>query len=438
MKKIILLLFVSTLQIAFGQCADLTVKEHFAGDPIFRLESGDIVQICEDSKEISFGGTTLYILNQRGSGGSFIYEFKMDDVYYSPKYGQIQINTNTKMFGITLISGNEGAWTYFTAAEMAAKEAENQRIQIENQNRLDYQRLNADKSKYGDLDQALNANNPQIAKLIIEKLNFPKSYPRFDEFSEKLKKENEQQDVSTTQNINSYISNGNIEKAAQEYSKLNFQNRDLKTQIQSLLNDYYSKEKTQVSEANLKLTIEENKAAFSRLENGKYNLLIDKTGNVTVENSTTISVKTARISIKKIEGFEVNIGSYGTIEVSTVSKELTDKGILPVQVSTSKSLYKRLNSNMIYKSTFINWSRKDKLVLSKINESVPKNEYWVYSSFHDTKFVNLIEVSSKDEVRKTKTGKLSNRIPTTVFRTGSVAAILGWFGLRIIENQSIK
>ena len=112
MKKIILLLFVSTLQIAFGQCVDLTVKEHFAGDPLFRLESGDIVQICEDSKEISFGGTTLYILTQRGSGGTFIYEFKMDDVYYSPKYGEIQINTNTKKFGITLISGNQGAWTY--------------------------------------------------------------------------------------------------------------------------------------------------------------------------------------------------------------------------------------------------------------------------------------------------------------------------------------
>ena len=130
MKKIILLLFASTLQIAFGQCVDLTVKEHFAGDPIFRLESGDIVQICEDSKIISFGETTLYILKTISvSGSTMIYEFKMDDVYYSPKYGEIQINTNTKKFGITLISGNNGAWTYFTEAEMAPKEAEIQRMQ---------------------------------------------------------------------------------------------------------------------------------------------------------------------------------------------------------------------------------------------------------------------------------------------------------------------
>jgi hypothetical protein len=124
MKKIILLLFLSSLQISFGQCVDLTVKEHFAGDPIFRLESGDIVQICEDSKIISFGGTTLYILKATSvSASTFIYEFKMDDVYYSPKYGEIQINSNTQKFGISLISGNYGAWTYFTEAEMAPKEA---------------------------------------------------------------------------------------------------------------------------------------------------------------------------------------------------------------------------------------------------------------------------------------------------------------------------
>jgi hypothetical protein len=112
MKKIILVFLLFTAQFAFGQCVDLIVNEHFAGEPLFRLESGDIVQICEESKEISFGGTTLYILTQRGSGGTFIYEFKMDNVHYSPKYGEIQINTNTKKFGITLISGNQGAWTY--------------------------------------------------------------------------------------------------------------------------------------------------------------------------------------------------------------------------------------------------------------------------------------------------------------------------------------
>jgi hypothetical protein len=100
------------------------------------------------------------------------------------------------------------------------------------------------------------------------------------EAAEKVKKENEQQDVSTTQNINSYISNGRIEMAAQEYSKLHFQNNDLKKQIQSLLNDFFADSKTNVTEKNLDIILNKNRAEFSKLGSGKYSLIIEKNGNV--------------------------------------------------------------------------------------------------------------------------------------------------------------
>lgn len=100
------------------------------------------------------------------------------------------------------------------------------------------------------------------------------------EAAEKLKKEKEIQDLSTTQNINSYISNGRIEMAAQEYSKLHFQNNDLKKQIQSLLNDFFADSKTNVTEKNLDIILNKNRAEFSKLGSGKYSLIIEKNGNV--------------------------------------------------------------------------------------------------------------------------------------------------------------
>jgi hypothetical protein len=106
------------------------------------------------------------------------------------------------------------------------------------------------------------------------------------EAAEKLKKEKEIQDLSTTQNINSYILNGSVEKAAQEYSKLHFQNNDLKKQIQNLLNDFFADSKTNVTEKNLDIILNKNRDEFSKLGSGKYSLIIEKNGNVMLDKKT--------------------------------------------------------------------------------------------------------------------------------------------------------
>lgn len=352
MKKIILLLFVSTLQIAFGQCVDLTIKEHFAGEPLFRLESGDIVQICEDSKEISFGGTTLYILTQRGSGGTFIYEFKMDDVYYSPKYGEIQINTNSKKFGITLISGNQGAWTYISETEIAAntaKEAENQRIQIENQNKIDYQRLNADKSNYGAIDKALNANNLQLVKVSTEKLNFPAAYPRYSEYlkketkekdrlqkqqTEKIRIELEQKTKEIEKKIQNSLEANDFLLAYETYKtyKTNFNLSSYETVLYNGLTDLYRKDTILLSNEETFNFISSNQKALVNFKEGIYKFYFDTEGKCLNNNQLTSISKIPQKLVGDLNISKLKIGDryQGNIVIKINESEIVLSSPKPI------------------------------------------------------------------------------------------------------------
>lgn len=315
MKKIILFLYVSIVQISFGQCIDLTVGQHISGDPLFRLDKGDIVQICPDSKIISFGGTTLYILNKVGFGSTLTYDFKMDNVYYSPKYGEIQINTDTKKFAISLISGNQGAWTYLNEADIQSQYEEEQK-KIKEEINL---KISIDKKTYSQIDQALNDDNIELAITKLNSLNYPKGYPRYNEFVKKQNEFLESEDLKIIDSIKLSLNKGEINNAIEEYSKLSVPDSNIKNLIQTAINSKtYEEVKTLSNDLSGRI-IKDYSSLFSDLPNGQYSLSLDKKGVVTILDSTKSNPK--QICTNKnyliIDGFEFPINYEGKVIISS-------------------------------------------------------------------------------------------------------------------------
>jgi uncharacterized protein (DUF2141 family) len=245
----------------------------------------------------------------------------------------------------------------------------------------------------GNPNASVCGNILSAAELKIQEEKRVKEVKIAAESAEKLKKEKDQQDISTTQNINSYILNGSIEKAAQEYSKLNFQNNDLKKQIQNSLNDFFANSKTNVTEKNLDVILNKNRAEFSKLENGKYTLMIDKNGNVILDNkplgSSYIGFESA---YNEMYGFKCLATQSAEIIIEVKEKKLFENDSVRYFVS------KKNRKKEIYLSKkgdyFLGWFADEKLEGNNI----------VFVQLYLT--TKTLNGKSIDEKRKYKTEKI--------------------------------
>jgi hypothetical protein len=171
MVKIFIVFFLLIGLNSFAQCVNLTIKEHFSGDPICNLYSGAILEICYEDKTVTAGSCgTLYIKSVSGVANQ-TFELALDNVYWAPTYATLQINTNTKRLGF-VIGGNMGLYSYYTETEAESYRAvQAERDRIINQNRIEQAKAFDEKTKV-EINSALEQKEYFKALQLYSLLNY--------------------------------------------------------------------------------------------------------------------------------------------------------------------------------------------------------------------------------------------------------------------------
>lgn len=489
MKKLILFLFVSIVQNSFGQCVDLTVKEHFSGSPLFKLNKGDIIEICEESKTISFGTLDMYIMKKLLYGQTFVYEFKMDNVYYSPKYGEIQINTQTKKFGISLITGDQGAWTYYNEADMQKKilveetktdqaigfksfskgdnivlqgvydclsvkiEGEDSPNSIPlngfnfNNNNVSYSNnkgfqvvsfvnvLTKNKKSSGLFS---NNNDVILGEFELTSSELVLHYKENDKvlltsvftLTKKIDEQKVQNDLRTIEKIKKLILDGLLEEAASEYGKLNFENLDLKLEIQQKINSTSFIDTKLMPKNFIDKIINDNYSSFVNLKDGKYTVNLSNTGKLNIVDSTQLNPK--QICINKgyliKDGFEFPINYEGQIIISTEQSKNSIKDSIRfifAEKFKKKNLY--ISTKGDYYIGKYGAPLSAEIVQSQqlTSSEVEKNVVVIEKLYQVQKKANDITISQSKIWRKAETLPLKSGIGRKIFRTITTPILFG-------------
>ena len=178
MGKIFIVFFLLIGLNSFAQCVNLTIKEHFSGDPICNLYPGAILEICYEDKTVTAGSCgTLYIKSVSGVANQ-TFELALDNVYWAPTYATLQINTNTKRLGF-VIGGNLGAYSYYNENDIQKKrelEAAELNKQEQIRRQEETRKLENDKKTYTYLDKLIKTKQLELAIAESAKLNFPEKY----------------------------------------------------------------------------------------------------------------------------------------------------------------------------------------------------------------------------------------------------------------------
>jgi hypothetical protein len=223
MKKIITTLSLFSTIFSFGQCVNLYVKKHYSGDPICLLSPGSSLEICEapgtacnNGGTITGGKCTYYIQNIRMSGDVITYEFGIDECtpyFYAPKYGELMVNTATKMFGF-LINGIIGTYSYYNQSEMGTKNAQEKAERDIQSNALEKEKIESDQKLTTEINLAISKKEYFKANQLYKNLNKANS-ALFNEINTNLTPIKSKMDLLYSK----YLSAFNLTK--KEYSKNN-------------------------------------------------------------------------------------------------------------------------------------------------------------------------------------------------------------------------
>ena len=248
-----------------------------------------------------------------------------------------------------------------------------------------------------------------------------------------------EQDIVTLTNIDKFLKEENLEQAVKKYNTLNFKNPELATTIQTALDKKYGNEFQEISGEKVIQLIENHSDLFKNLNTGKQEIHIDRNGDLFIVGHETFKVSNISKYSKYFSGFTIYQNAKATINVAHEVKPAKD-AIVRYQVSRMGYYACRgiNNRGKIYRSTFWNTSRIHEDIDTEYNKLVPKNTVWLVKSYNEKVIVEGITVSDITKDVKEGSEKIIKRIPIIIIRTGTIASILGWFGLRIIENQSIK
>ena len=255
----------------------------------------------------------------------------------------------------------------------------------------------------------------------------------------------EKQDIVTLTNIGEFLKEENLDQAVKYYNKLNFKSPELAKPIQTALDKKYGNEFQEISREKVIQLIENHTDLFKNLNTGKYEININRNGDLFVVGHETFKVSNISKYSKDYYGeylyggFTVDQNTRATINVAHEVKPAKD-AIVRYQVSRNGNYAFRgivYRGNM-YKKTIWNASYYHDNEITEFNKLVPKNTVWFVKEYNEKVIVEGITVSDFTKDVNEGSEKIIKRIPKVIIRTGTIASILGWCTLRIIEDLSVK
>ncbi len=208
-----------------------------------------------------------------------------------------------------------------------------------------------------------------------------------------LENQKKDSDKVTISKINALLDKKVFIEAANEFSKLNYENPELKKQIQKILDKEYANEIVDLSNSEISdyinFQMRVNKANFLAIEYGKYEIKFDSFGNSSNENFPPLWVafSPVQIPIKNVGPFSVNLSSRGKINI-----ELKDSILVSTvyNKSNTKPLFVDKNENFYFKS-------KNGLPVAQflINPAIDKNSVVILKQYKREKYANEILIGTE-------------------------------------------
>ena len=446
MKSILTLLICIISLYSSAQCVKLYIQEHIGGSPICNLSAGDYIEICEDENEVNGCPRNFYIYDKGYESGSLTYELSLDRGW-NTHYMTLMVNPKNKRIGFSL-QGQNGVYSYITENEMELIRAKQEEQQaIENQKRVELAKLQ-DEKRHLLIDQLYLEKKIEAAKNEMDKLNYPQNYKNKKNIDTeylsftKAKKEREAiEDLVTINDIRRLLNSNDIVKVVQSWvslhSKTNLQN--IKDSIfQFILRNETGNVPVSLTNSDLPKFIELNKVQI-----GNSYKSITKDTNIIIQFDQLgkcLQNENYTWNSTVFKKYSDDFFTYQTLKIP-VSLKIKDTKIEKkaelLYAGTKKTLALSRKGN-IYKLNLLSADIID-LTTWKQNydEKLPKNEVRIEVFFTRNLFANDIIIDSK-EILKSNNQKLNPRTLRKVGRIATITAILGWFGLRIMENQSIK
>lgn len=298
------------------------------------------------------------------------------------------------------------------------------------------------------IDQLYIDKKIDEAKSEMGKLNFPEKYKNKKNIDAeyisfiKTKKDRETtEDINNINTIRILLKSNSIEKVVQAWVSLH-SNTNLQN-IKDSIFQFILKNETgniPISLANSDLTkfIELNKVQI-----GNSYKSITKDTNIIIQFDQLgkcLQKESYTWNSSIFKKYSTDFFTYQTLQfpvsLKIIDTKIKNKAELPY-AGTKKTLGLSRNGK-IYKVNLLTVDIIGLTVWEKnYDEKLAKNEVRIEVFFTRNLFANEIPIDSK-EILKSNNQKLNPRTLRVVGRGASIAAILGWFGLRIIENQTIK
>jgi hypothetical protein len=253
---------------------------------------------------------------------------------------------------------------------------------------------------------------------------------------EKIARE-EEQDIVTLANIDKFLKEENLDQAVKYYNKLNFKRPEVATTIQTALDKKYGNEFQEISGEKVRQLIENHTDLFKNLNTGKYEININRNGDLFVVGHETFKVSNISKYSKYFSGFTIDQNAKATINVLREVKPAKN-AVIRYQVSRiGDYACKGINyRGKIYRATFWSMSRFHEDIDTEYNKLVPKNTVWLVKSYNEKVIVEGITVSDFTKDVNEGSEKIIKRIPKKIVRI--VSLFVFWPAAIIISYVNIN
>lgn len=440
MKTTLIISFLIVTTNCFSQCTILYVNQFLGGIRVCPFNAGDFIEICESQRYVNGCGDKELYITEKGKKDANTTTYKLAVNGGRLGYMYLVINQLTKKFALTA-QGTESYFSYYTESEMKSMIVAQEQLQMVENQRRDAERCIL-------IDQLYIDKKIEEAKSEMVKLNFPEKYKNKKNIDEeyilfiKTKKDRETtEDINNINTIRILLKSNSIEKVVQAWVSLH-DKRNLQN-IKDSIFQFILKNETgniPISLANSDLTkfIELNKVQI-----GNSYKSITKDTNIIIQFDQLgkcLQKESYTWNSSIFKKYSTDFFTYQTLQfpvsLKIIDTKIKNKAELPY-AGTKKTLGLSRNGK-IYKVNLLTVDIIGLTVWEKnYDKKLAKNEVRIEVFFTRNLFANEIPIDSK-EILKSNNQKLNPRTLRVVGRGASIAAILGWFGLRIIENQTIK
>ncbi|MFM2038899.1 MAG: hypothetical protein RL432_1838 [Bacteroidota bacterium] len=415
MSKIFIVFFLLIGLNSFAQCVNLTIKEHFSGDPICNLYSGAILEICYEDKTVTAGSCgTLYIKSVSGVANQ-TFELALDNVYWAPTYATLQINTNTKRLGF-VIGGNMGLYSYYNENDIqkqreleAAERIKREQIRQQEEKR----KLDIDQLAYPVINQLVEEKKYLEAESKLKNLFFPNSYEKAAIIYEQARIINLTNERKIIASIETLLNEKNTGAAIQKYNSLNLLKDSVRIQLMIRFTQQFSDSLINGKIENITTFLQNttNKDLLSKVEDGTSYIIIGQNGEVENANNSKFIINALKNSTIDYFGFTVPIKTKYTFKISTQKEKVNIDSVRYIfsEKFKRKTLYVSKKGDFYFNKFGAPLNAKMLKHPQYIDEEIKKYDVNVEYLYQYKKVANGIVLSSKkrweqEKVIKAKKG----------------------------------